>query len=195
MTSLPSRWFNKMETIDTEPRDRSAAGRLEAWTLAYRMALARPLTGFGFRPFHRAMYEKYVPEYPAREADAHSIYFQVLAEHGFIGLFLYAGLIISSILSVRKLNRLCRGSPNRQWIANYAQMLEAALVAYMICGAFLSRSYFDLFFHFVAITVILKKLYQTEVLNEYKSRNTDHVTVSNGQRATEQRVLAPVSSS
>ena len=192
MTSLPTRWFNKMETIDTEPRDRSAAGRLESWKMAYRMALDRPLTGFGFRPFSREMYVKYIPEHPVRSADAHSIYFQVLAEHGFPGLFLYAGLLISSIFSVRKLSRLCRGSPKLEWMLNYAQMLEAALVAYMICGAFLSRSYFDLFFHFVAITVILKKLYRTEVINERQGRNTKETWESNGQRHTKKRVLAPM---
>ena len=194
MTSLPTRWFNKMETIDTQPRDRSAAGRLEAWTLAYRMALDRPLTGFGFRPFRKEQYVRYIPEYPVRSADAHSIYFQVLAEHGFIGLFLYAGLIVSCIFSVRKLYRQCRGSPNRQWIANYSQMLEASLVAYAICGAFLSRSYFDLFFHFVAFTIILKKLNQVEMINERNELKANQIQAGNGRRVSEQRVFAPVSS-
>ena len=104
ISSLPDRWMNRMETIDTQPRDRSAAGRLESWTLAYRMALDRPLVGFGFNPFHPEMYAKYVPEYPVRAADAHSIYFQVLAEHGFTGLFLYVGLLLSCLLSLRKLS-------------------------------------------------------------------------------------------
>ena len=192
---LPTKWFDKMETIDTEPRDRSAAGRLESWKMAYRMSLDRPLTGFGFRPFHREMYVKYIPEHPVRSADAHSIYFQVLAEHGYIGLFLYAGLLVSCIFSVRKLSRLCRGSPKREWIANYARILEASLVAYGICGAFLSRSYFDLFFHLIAITVILKKIYQTEVKNEYLNRKTNKILEPNGQRFTEKMELVPTSSS
>ena len=193
MTSLPSHWFSRMESIEAKPKDRSAAGRLESWKLAYRMALDRPLVGFGFRPFSPEMYAKYLPEHPVTGWDAHSIYFQVLAEHGFTGLILYVGIIILSILSVRKLNRLCRGDPNREWIANYAQMIEASLVAYMVCGAFLSRSYFDLFYHVVAVTIILKKLYQTEVINEYKSRKANKIRESNGNRLTEQRVLAPVS--
>jgi len=194
MTSLPDRWFNRMETIQMEPRDRSAAGRLETWTLAYRMALARPLVGFGFRPFHPEMYEKYVPEYPARSADAHSIYFQVLAEHGFIGLTLYVALLLSCFFSLRKLSRLCRGDPNREWIYNYTQMLEPAFVAFMVCGAFLSLSYFDLFFHFVAITVLLKLFYQTDVITEPRHHNEEKTSnvIRNGSHRLSQIPNLPI---
>ena len=41
---------------------------------------------------------------------------------------------------------------------NAAQMIEVSIIGYLVCGAFLSMSYFDLFFHLVAITVILKVL-------------------------------------
>jgi hypothetical protein len=37
-------------------------------------------------------------------------------------------------------------------------MLEVSVLAYAVSGAFLSMSYFDLFYHQVVITVILKTL-------------------------------------
>jgi hypothetical protein len=35
-------------------------------------------------------------------------------------------------------------------------MVEVSLAAYAVSGAFLSMSYFDLFYHLVVITVLLK---------------------------------------
>jgi hypothetical protein len=41
-------------------------------------------------------------------------------------------------------------------------MLETSLLAYLVSGAFLSMSYFDLFYHIVAISIILKKLFLSQ---------------------------------
>src|SRR5688500_3761008 len=155
MSTLPEQWFGRMETIQTYEKDRSASGRLEAWKVATRMGKDRPLLGFGFRPFSKAMFQRY--GYSGGR-DAHSIFFQVLAEHGFTGLILYTGLIISSFLTLRRLKRVSRSEPSLQWVYNYSEMLQASLAAYVVCGAFLSMSYFDLFYHLVAIVIILKKL-------------------------------------
>src|SRR5688572_32604800 len=96
MSTLPAQWFGRMETIQTYEKDGSAMGRIEAWKVATRMGKDRPLLGFGFRPFSPEMFKRY--GYTGGQ-DAHSIFFQVLAEHGFTGLFLYATLIVSSFLT------------------------------------------------------------------------------------------------
>jgi len=155
MSTLPAQWFGRMETIQTYEKDGSAMGRLEAWRVAYHMGKERPMLGFGFRPFSKAMFERYGY---TKGRDAHSIFFQVLAEHGFTGLILYTGLIVSSFLTLRRLKRVSRDDPALQWVYDYSQMLQASLAAYVVCGAFLSMSYFDLFYHLVAIVIILKKL-------------------------------------
>ncbi len=162
-SALPEKWFGRMETIKTYEEDTSAMGRLRAWEMAYRLALDRPILGAGFRPFRPEMYERYLPEASGMRADAHSIFFQVLAEHGFTGLALYGGLILSTMLSLRRMIRRSRKDPSMQWVYNYAQMLEASLVGYLVSGVFLSLSYFDLFYHLVAITIILKKLALVQV--------------------------------
>jgi probable O-glycosylation ligase (exosortase A-associated) len=155
MSTLPEKWFGRMETIQTYEKDSSAMGRIQAWHVAYYLAKERPLLGFGFRPFTQEMFQRYDS---GKAHDGHSIFFQVLAEHGFTGLILYAGLIASSFLTLRRLKRVSRSDPSLQWVYNYSQMLQASLAAYVVCGAFLSLSYFDLFYHLVAIVIILKKL-------------------------------------
>jgi probable O-glycosylation ligase (exosortase A-associated) len=158
LSTLPEKWFGRMETIQTYEQDRSAVNRLKAWKVSYKMALDRPITGYGFRPFSREIYLRYDPEYGPRSGDAHSIFFQVLAEHGFVGLGLYCSLILSVLLTLRRVRRFARGRQDLLWANNYAQMLQASVLAYLANGAFLSMSYFDLFYALVAITVLLEKL-------------------------------------
>lgn len=122
------------------------------------MALDRPITGYGFRPFSREMYLRYDPDYGPRSGDAHSIFFQVLAEHGFAGLGLYCFLILSVLLTLRRVRRFSRGREDLSWANNYSQMVQASIFAYLANGAFLSMSYFDLFYALVAITVLLERL-------------------------------------
>ncbi|MCI0546162.1 MAG: putative O-glycosylation ligase, exosortase A system-associated [Candidatus Rokubacteria bacterium] len=156
MSSLPDQWFGRMETIQTYERDRSAMGRIEAWRVATEIANDHPFVGGGFRTFTTQIFRLYGFE---QGRDAHSIYFQILGEHGYLGLALFLLLIGSTLLSLRRLaRRTFDDDPAKRWIPECAQMIEASILAYLIAGAFLSMSYFDYFYTLVAITVLLKVL-------------------------------------
>ena len=155
MSKLPEQWFGRMKTIQTYEEDGSAMGRIDAWNVATHMGMDSPVLGFGFRPFSRDTFRRY--GYTGGQ-DAHSIFFQVLAEHGFTGLFLYAGLIVSALGTLRSIKRVTILKPELQWAHNYSQMLQASIIAYVVCGLFLSMSYFDLFYHLIAIVIVLKKI-------------------------------------
>jgi hypothetical protein len=62
------------------------------------------------------------------------------------------------MLSLRGMIAKSRKNPSLQFIWNCSRCIEGSLIGYVVSGLFLSMSYFDLFYHFVAITVILKKL-------------------------------------
>ncbi|HEX7787670.1 MAG TPA: putative O-glycosylation ligase, exosortase A system-associated [Methylomirabilota bacterium] len=155
---MPTRWLERMGTIETYDQDVSANQRLNSWYVARQLAKDYPIMGGGFRTFSKDIYEMYMPGYKYAEnaLDAHSIYFQVLGEHGFTGLALFVGLIVSTLWSLRRIIWKTRRDPSQQWIWHCAQMLEVSVLAYAASGAFLSMSYFDLFYHQVVITVILK---------------------------------------
>ena len=159
---LPEKWVGRMETIKTYEQEGSAMGRLRAWEMAWKLALDRPSLGAGFRAFQPEMYERYLPEVPKTNVDAHSIFFQVLAEHGFIGLILYSGLILTTMLSLRKMIAKSRKNPSLEFIWNCSRCMEGSLIGYVVSGLFLSMSYFDLFYQFVAIVIILKQLARAE---------------------------------
>ena len=157
LTTLPEQWFGKMQTIETYEEDPSAMGRIGSWKLAIELSKERPILGFGFRPFTREIFQEY-GMYSRRGRDAHSIFFQILAEHGYVGLSLYVGLILCSFLTLRRLIRASKTDPSLRWVSDYSEGLQASLAAFVVCGAFLSMSYFDLFYHLVAIVIILKKM-------------------------------------
>lgn len=161
----PEKWLGRIRTIETYEEDASAMARIRAWQLSYQIARDRPMLGGGFEVFSPEIYVRYLPYDLLITADvgtgAHSNYFQVLAEHGFTGLALYVGLIISVLMSLREIKRKARDDPAMKWFYNCANMMQVSIVGYCVSGIFLSMSYFDLYYHLVAITIVLKKMVQS----------------------------------
>jgi putative inorganic carbon (HCO3(-)) transporter len=164
MSFAPQRWFERVETLENYEIDGSAQLRFMSWRVGYLIALDRPFVGGGFRVFtNRATYDLYMPEYPRTFGhDAHSIYFNVLGEHGWVGLGLFVVLIGFSMTTLRRLFRLYRASSELRWVSDYARMLQISLGAYLINGAFLSVAYFDLAYSLIVLVPILSALAAAE---------------------------------
>lgn len=159
-TLLPQEWISRMETIG-DTTEGSAAGRINAWHFAWNFASAQfPLAG-GFGAFTPELFIRYAPD-PSDFHDAHSIYFEMLGEQGFIGLTLFLALLLSTMFTLQGLSLRHRHIPATRWIAGYADMLQLCLLAYISSGAFLGRAYFDLTYHLIASAIILKTLARRE---------------------------------
>ena len=154
---IADKWFDRMETIETYEEDASAMGRINAWKMAWNIALDRPLTGGGFDTYLTVYRIKYMPSPDAIMAgDVHSIYFEVLQEHGFIAFGFFMALLLSILVSMQKLKWQFKNIKSCSWICNYADMIQVCILAYMAGGVFLGRAYFDLFYHLVIIGVLVK---------------------------------------
>jgi putative inorganic carbon (hco3(-)) transporter len=147
---VPDTFVDRIGTIASYDQDQSAQARLKAWSLATQIALDSPIFGGGFRVFEQDVWEQYFPG-TERAIVAHSIYFQTLAEHGFVGLGIFAGLLIATYLGLRRVRRRATAA-DQTMLANLAAALQASLVGYMVAGAFLSRADFDLFYSVVAMS-------------------------------------------
>jgi probable O-glycosylation ligase (exosortase A-associated) len=163
LSFAPEEWFNRMQSIQNYEEDMSATMRLTAWSCAWNLVLDRPFTGGGFETFggKSEVYAKYAPD-AIKPTDIHSIYFEILGEHGFVAFGLFIALFISSFLSLRKLKRTSKDIPSLQWVGNYCDMLELSLLGYMVCGVFLGLAYFDLVYHLIASVILLKVLARRE---------------------------------
>jgi len=174
---VPAKWGDRMNTIQTYEKDGSAMGRINAWKMAWNLALDRPLTGGGFETFTPQVFRKYAPE-ADNIHDAHSNYFEMLGEQGFIGLGLYSLLIASCIIRLRFLKSRIRRDPDLQWAQHYPDMLQVSIFAYIIGGAFLGRAYFDMFYQLVGAMVILNRLVKPVAVNSSKSFATKPARVT-----------------
>ena len=153
---MPAEWQARMGSIKEYENDASAMSRLRSWGLAYQVANDN-ITGGGFSMWGKEVYRKYQPE-TDRFYVAHSIYFHVLGEHGWIGLILYVLIFFMTWRMAGRIRRRTLDSPDSRWMGNMAAMLQVSLVAYGSGGAFLSLSYLDLAWLIVAIVMILNYL-------------------------------------
>ncbi len=153
-TLMPEEWFNRMNTISDYENDGSAIGRINAWRFAINVANDRPLTGGGFKVFTPRMFRIYAPTNEYREA--HSIYFRILGEHGYIGLGLFLLLAFLTWRSATWIIKTARIAPELTWAGDLVSMTQVSLAAFGIGGAFLSVAYFDLPYHLMTIIVICK---------------------------------------
>ena len=175
---MPQEYWDRMHTIKNYQEDASAMGRINAWHTAFNVAKDR-ITGGGFEAFQVPTFEQYAPD-PTNIHDVHSIYFEVMGEHGFIGFGLFVLIGLLAWRTGSKVIRECRNDSDRKWAADLAAMAQVSLVGYSTGGAFLGLAYFDYYYHLVIILVLT---YQIAVKNMWgslelgKSADSDAVQV------------------
>lgn len=160
---LPEEWFGRMHTIETYEEDSSAQSRLTAWSDGYHYALAHPLLGAGFEGW------RYVTI-----SDWHSSYIEIMAEHGLIAFFLWFSLLFGTMISQTRLPILTRRFPEMAWVKDYCYMLRASLIAYAVGTIFLGLSYWDIFYHIVFISVLVKKFAMEELAERKAGEERKH---------------------
>tara|TARA_R110001583_G_scaffold143203_1_gene295304 strand:+ start:12722 stop:14044 length:1323 start_codon:yes stop_codon:yes gene_type:complete len=156
---MPQQWFDRMGTIlndKKEDYDGSVQGRFNSWHMAFNLAKDN-IFGGGFHATNHQNFILYAPD-PLDYHDSHSIYFQVMGQHGFIGLMLF---LLLGLMAWRTANNIIRASKlhqDLQWAANLARMIQCSLIAYGSGGAFLGLAYFDLPYHLIITLVALEQI-------------------------------------
>ena len=155
---VPQKWIDRMKTIETFHEDGSAMGRLQVWGFAIKVALDRPLVGGGFRvSYSDEIYKKYVPE-AEKSRNFHSVYFEVLGELGFPGLFIFLGLLVSTWRCGTAIIRKTRDRPDLSWANDLARMVQISLIGFAVGGAFQNLAFYDLYYHMIAILFLTNQI-------------------------------------
>lgn len=168
LSIMPSEYYQRMNTIKTYDQDESAMGRINAWWFAFNLAKDRPLIGGGFETFTPQLFERYAPN-PENHHDVHSIYFEVLGEQGFVGLFLFLSLGLFSWFTATRVRKRCARDPDKKWAADLMAMVQVSMAGYATGGAFLGMAYFDLYYHLIAIIVVCDKATADTALAQRKA--------------------------
>ena len=164
----PEEWFARMGTIETYQEDPSAESRLYMWHLSWAMALKRPVTGAGFHwsnypaSVNRQLWDSGLPPL-TRPRAPHSNWFEMLGDHGFVGLAIFIAILISTALDARWLVRHSRGNPDLEWANTLGRMLQASLVGYSAGGSFATQAMFDGFYAVVIIAAAARRIVAAEI--------------------------------
>ena len=124
--------------------DESAEGRLRAWGAAWRMALARPLTGVGLNCYV-SNYFYYQDWWEGFAKAVHSTWFAALAESGFLGFGVFVTMVIrtarSAHRSVKALSPEIAGDAYQPAAFGMAQSVLAGMAGFVVCGSFLTQAF------------------------------------------------------
>lgn len=165
----PERWYERMGTITEAREDGSFMGRVAMWKMNTLVALDRPLVGGGFSSMEDpTVFQRYLPQsssldwlFPAVTPTvvlaAHSIYFQVLGDTGFIGLALFLCLLLMGYRNSQVILRLTKDRPDLQWARDAGLFLRYSLIAYTVSGAALSLAYFEFYYLVITLLSITRK--------------------------------------
>lgn len=185
---MPEHWWERMETIKTYEEDTSAMGRINAWIVAWEVA-KHNLFGAGMSYQHQYYFSMY-GAYETLVRAAHSIYFQILGNHGFIGLLLYLGIWISTFRTAGWLRKNCTQMADAVWAGQLGNMVQVALVGFAVGGAFLSLAYFDLPYNMLIMVVLAKKWVESKGWeNEEKMSIVESIGLVKPQKTTDRPVL------
>lgn len=160
---VPDAWRERMNTIWAASSDTSVQGRFQAWGVAWNVATARPLLGGGFRfGEQQPVWDRYsglsesVPYHAA-----HNIYFEVLGEHGFIGLAIYLLIMLSALRNTQIAARLSRNRRDGMTVLELANALQLSILCLAIAGNSLSIAYYDAYLTIFGMTFALRSLVES----------------------------------
>lgn len=183
---MPASWHERMSTIENADEDLSFLGRVMAWKQAILMA-SENFTGGGFKAGQmNAIWFQYDPQHNLNwlfdtshvyfdgAKAAHSIYFQVLGDHGFLGLFLFLLIIYLAFSQAKQVAKQLKQHSISPAMVKLSSMIRVSLVAYIVAGAAVSLAYFDLLFALFAITHVMGNIIKREVaLQTTQSTHSD----------------------
>ncbi len=166
---MPQSFYDRINTMNNLDGDQSFQGRIQAWKVAFYYATDHFPFGAGFAgPEKAAIFSHYVPGVGTHAA--HSIYFQVLGEHGFMGLGLYLAILFIAFQQTQKIRKLSYRRPELAWARDLATAIQLGLLVYYIGGAGLSMAYDDVAIIWVALLPVLKKMVQEAHPQQAKAR-------------------------
>lgn len=162
---MPETWTQRMESMGAYESDSSAMSRIWTWKTMWAAALDRPIVGVGFSADNWAVFAEYAPTdaefagFDGKVFVAHSIYFQTLGEHGFVGLGLFLLLGFTTWRTAGRLARAQAGDSDfGAWMPLLMRMVQVSLVGYAVGGAFLSLAYLDVPYYIVSYVILCDAL-------------------------------------
>jgi len=153
---MPEQYWERIESIKTYQEDASAMGRINTWATAYRIANER-IVGGGYEYYSLRSFARYAPV-PQDVHAAHSIYFQSLGEHGWIGLALFLAFWLSVWWHCGRTRKLLPAGHEGDSMRLLLRMIQVSLIGYAVGGAFVNIANWDLPYYLAIVVFALNRI-------------------------------------
>lgn len=132
--------------------DNSFQHRVETWNfIVEKIANKSPITGGGFKAVLKS-----------KGLEPHSNYFQVLGEHGYVGLSIYLILCLVALLQTNRIYNRTKREPTLYWARDLALMLQISFIGYLLGGITKNHAFFEFFYMQLAMLVALERIVSAE---------------------------------
>lgn len=165
----PDHWTDRLSTIKTADEDSSFMGRVIAWKISSAIAVANPIFGGGLHavqtqyvwdmfkasPGILGMFDIPIPNFSAKAA--HSIYFEVMGDLGFVGLGIFLLILVRGLWCRYSIKRTSTALGTEfQWARDMGDMLMLSILAYMVGGASVSLAYLEAIYMILMLIELLR---------------------------------------
>lgn len=162
-------FLERISTIivsDEEERDESAASRFRLWVAGMQMVYDQPF-GIGVGNWYQTI-GSYIPEYVGK--DSHNTYVKCIAEMGIFGFLVFALVIFSSLVEIKRLNRYAAYLPMdiQNDLKLFAFGLFITLVIILTCGLTITMIYTETIWILLMLPVCLRRTLENELLDHKK---------------------------
>jgi putative inorganic carbon (hco3(-)) transporter len=162
MPYLPSSWWARMGTIETHDTEASASARIAVWLWTIDFARANPFGG-GFSSYLVNTVEYSIDPSQSRTLRGagkafHSIYFEILGEHGFPGIAIFALMVACFYTYAFRTYVAMRRSPENRWAADLSAAMALSMTVFLIGGAFIGVAFQPAHYLLFAVMIALRDI-------------------------------------
>jgi probable O-glycosylation ligase (exosortase A-associated) len=150
-------WYERISTTWNFQNEGSALTRIAVWEWTLDFVADRPFGG-GFHAF--VVNElTFVTEEGNIVTDKgrafHSVIFEVLGEHGYPGLIIFALLILSVYMNLGRAKSLAGESPHAEWTRDLCGAVSVAITTFLVGGLFLGIAFQPMLYYYIATSVCI----------------------------------------
>lgn len=175
---MPPAWQARMSFSSNEiKKEGSLNVRVQSWKLSQAIADDHPIVGGGFRIVQNPKSLKMYPGVSQNKyaAAVHSIYFEVLSDHGYVGLILFLGVLGLGSWTNLSSRWLTKNKPELRWAFDLATALQLSICVYALGGAALSLAYFDVYYIMIfssaALNIMIKSKFSGNKATKLMNKN------------------------
>ncbi len=167
LSVLPQQFWDRMGTMNVsseEEMEDSSRSRIHFWRVAVDMANAHPVMGVGFNAYN-ANFDAYdySKGFYGKGRSVHSMWFGILAELGYLGLFLFVSMLLLSVVATQQVARMAKKKTLPEEYYFYAIGLQTAFAACLVGGTFVPWHYTEMLYHSICLSMALRTLALAEV--------------------------------